>query len=253
MEALKRKDPFRAWKINRKSGAPLYIQIEQFLQELICRPEFAGGRLLPDEITLANRLGVSRGTVRNSILKLVSQGYLSRKAGVGTRVAKRGVESGIVAWTSLTREMKRKGIEVQSFLLEVSEEKATEQVADALQIAVDTPVKCLDQVRGWDNQPILNSRSWFHPRLGLSSEENFRRPLYELLKEKTNVVADHAHEEFLAVVADAHMRSRLQAKRGTPLLLRRRTTFDAGGRPIDYAEIHYRNDNFTLTLDLRAG
>src|SRR5260370_32814946 len=111
MQSSKSEDPFKAWRINRKSGAPLYIQIEQFLQELIRRPEFAGGGLLPDEVTLANRLGVSRGTVRNSIMKLVNQGYLSRKAGVGTRVAKRGVESGIVAWTSLSQEMARKGIE----------------------------------------------------------------------------------------------------------------------------------------------
>jgi GntR family transcriptional regulator len=253
MAASKREDPFKTWKVNRKSGAPLYIQIEQFLQEMIRRPEFAGGGLLPDEVTLANRLGVSRGTVRNSIMKLVNQGYLSRKAGVGTRVSQRGVESGIVAWRSLTREMARKGIDVQSFLLEVTEEKASEQIADALHIPADSGIICLDQVRGWDDKPVLNSRSWFHPRLGLSGDEDFRRPLYELIKEETGFAADHAHEEFLAVVADAGMATLLQTKKGNPVLLRRRTTFDSGGRAIDFAEIHYRNDNFSLTLDLRAG
>jgi GntR family transcriptional regulator len=253
MQSSKSEDPFKGWRINRKSGAPLYIQIEQFLQELIRRPEFAGGGLLPDEVTLANRLGVSRGTVRNSIMKLVNQGYLSRRAGVGTRVAKRGVESGIVAWKSLSREMARKGIEVQSFLLEVSDESADEQIAEALQIPTHTTVKCLNQVRGWDDTPVLNSRSWFHPRLGITGNEDFSKPLYQVLKEETGVAVDHAHEEFLAVIADARMSSLLDAKKGAPLLLRRRTTFDSGERPIDFAEIHYRNDNFSLTLDLRPG
>jgi GntR family transcriptional regulator len=252
MQSLNREDLFKTWKINRKNGGPLYLQIELFLQELIRRPEFANGGLLPDEVTLADRLGVSRGTVRNSLMKLVRQGYLNRKAGVGTRVAKRGVESGIVAWTSLTREMARKGIQVQTFLLEVRDERVNEQIAAALHIPADTMVKCLDQVRGWHDAPVLNSRSWFHPRLGLSGKEDFSRPLYQVLKEDAGVDVDHAHEEFLAVIADARTADLLKLGKVTPLLLRRRTTFDAGERPIEFAEIHYRNDNFSLTLDLRV-
>jgi GntR family transcriptional regulator len=240
-----------AWRLDRTGGGPLYLQIEEILRKMIRAPRYASGALLPDEVSLANQLGVSRGTVRNSILKLVNQGLLERKAGVGTRVAKRAVESGIVAWRSLTREMRRKGIEIESFLLEVHDARPPARVAAALRIAETVRVKRLDQVRGWDSAPVLHSRSWFHPRLGLTGNEDFRRPLYELLKAETGADADHAHEDFLAVPADAEMASRLGVKRDTPLLLRRQTTFDPGGRPIDYQEIHYRTDNFSLTLDLR--
>ena len=37
----------------------------------------------------------------------------------------------------------------------------------------------------------------------------------------------------------------------TPLLLRRHTVSDANGRPIEYAEVQYVSERFTLTLDLR--
>ena len=37
---------------------------------------------MPEELTSASRLGVSRGTVRNSIPKLVHQGLLERRKGV---------------------------------------------------------------------------------------------------------------------------------------------------------------------------
>jgi DNA-binding GntR family transcriptional regulator len=61
-------------------------------------------------------------------------------------------------------------------------------------------------------------------------------------------VADHAREEFLAVTADGPSSRRLKVKKGTPLLLRRRTSFDAQGRPIEYAEILYDTGDVSLAL-----
>jgi GntR family transcriptional regulator len=156
------------WRLNRNSDVPLHVQIERLLRKLISSPPYSSGALLPDELTLASRLGVGRGTVRNSILKLVHQGLLERRKGVGTKV----VQSGLIAWASLTGEMRRKGIDVQSFLLDVSEKPAEPAVAAALQVATGIPVICLDQVRGWEGRPVLQSQSWFHPRLNLSGHTN---------------------------------------------------------------------------------
>ncbi len=238
---------FPTWKLDRSNGVLLHVQIERLIHELISRPPYSNGALLPDELTMASRLGVSRGTVRESILNLVRQGLLERRKRVGTRV----VQSGLVSWASLTGEMRRKGIDVQSFLLKVTEKTAKGKIADALQVPVGTAVKSLDQVRGWDGRPILQSHSWFHPRLKLSGKEDFRRPLYELLKAETGIVADNAREEFLAVMADGPTARRLKVKKGTPLLLRRRTSFDSQGRPIEYSEILYDTGDVSLTLSSR--
>jgi GntR family transcriptional regulator len=238
---------FPRWKLDRTNGVPLHVQIERLLRELIRRPPYSAGALLPDELSLASRLGVSRGTVRSSILTLVHQGLLERRKGVGTRA----VHSGLEAWASLSGEMRLKGIAVQSFLLEVSDKSAKGKIAEALQVPVGTLVKCLDQVRGWEQRPVLQSRSWFHPRLKLSGQEDFGRPLYELLKDESGIAAEHAHEELLAVAADGRTARRLKLKKRSPLLLRRRTSFDAKDRPIDYAEIHYDTAALCLTLSSR--
>jgi GntR family transcriptional regulator len=238
---------FPDWELDRTSAVLLHVQIERLLHELIRRPPYSSGALLPNELTMASKLGVSRGTVRESILNLVRQGFLERRKGMGTRV----VQTGLVAWASLTGEMRLKGIEVQSFFLKVSEKTAKGKIATALQVPAGTAVKFLDQVRGWDERPVLQSRSWFHPRLKLSGEEDFSRPLYTLLQEETGVAADHAREEFLAVAADAMTARRLKVKKGTPLLLRRRTSFDSAGVPIEYAEILYDTPDVSLTLTSR--
>jgi GntR family transcriptional regulator len=135
MAAFAAESAFLRRKLNRANGVPLHLQIERMLRKLITSPPYSSGALLPDELTLADRLGVSRGTV---------------------------------AWASLTGEMRRKGIEIQSFLLEVSEKRASSKVAAALKIPNGTIVKCLEQVRGWDNRRVLQSVSWFHPRLKLT-------------------------------------------------------------------------------------
>ncbi|SRR6266481_3123837 len=70
---------FAPWKLDRTSGVPLHVQIERLLHDLIRRPPYSTGALLPDELTMASRLGVSRGTVRESILNLVHQGFLAQE------------------------------------------------------------------------------------------------------------------------------------------------------------------------------
>jgi GntR family transcriptional regulator len=124
-------------------------------------------------------------------------------------------------------------------------------VAHALQIKPGTKVWRLDRLRGWDGRPVLHSRSWFHPRLGLTGLEEFSRPLYEVIERETGVVADKAREEFMAVPANAAMAKLLATKSGEPLLLRSHTVFDTGGRPMEFAQVHYVSPRFVLSLDIR--
>ncbi len=220
------------------------------MRKLARQKEYQQGALLPDEVRLSRELGVSRGTVRAGISKLVFEGLLERKAGVGTRVRPQQVESGIAAWRSFTREMASKGIKVENYHIEYREAQASPEALQSLQIPA-SKIWRLDRIRGWEGKPVLSSTSWFHPRLCLNGTEDFAKPLYETLAAATGSRPHRAIEAFLAVAADAHRSRLLQVSRNTPLLLRRHTVFDAGNRPIEFAEVHYVSSRFTMTLDLR--
>lgn len=237
--------------IDHQSPIPLRAQVEQLLRALIQQPEYQKGALLPDEVTLAAELGVSRGTVRSGISKLVFEGALERKAGIGTRVSQRPHESGIRAWRSFTLEMASKGITVTNFRLDYRLVEASGPAAEALQQEPNMPLWRIDRVRGWNGKPVLQTTSWFHPRLGLKGTEDFSQPLYETIEKAAGVRPHHAREEFLAVSADARISKLLQVTRGTPLLLRRHTVFDPGNRPFEFAEVRYVSSRFTVTLDMR--
>ena len=87
-------------RLNHHSPLPLHAQAEQLLRELIRRKEYRSGGRLPDEVSLSRTLGISRNTLRAAILRLVTEGRLERKAGVGTRATEPKVKSGVGAWHS---------------------------------------------------------------------------------------------------------------------------------------------------------
>ena len=106
--------------LNHKSPIPLHIQAEELLRKMIKDPQFQNGKLLPNEVDLANQLAISRTTLRQALNKLVYEGLLIRKKGVGTKVADAMISSKSVNWLSFSQEMKARGIPIRNFELHVS-------------------------------------------------------------------------------------------------------------------------------------
>lgn len=238
-------------KLDHRSALPLYAQAEQLLRQLIQQAEYRQGGLLPDEVSLSRSLGISRNTLRAAIGRLVAEGRLERKAGIGTRVLEPKVLSGVGAWHSFTHEMRANGIEVETYSVEAKVVTVPAEAAKALQITTSNQVLRLDRVRGWNGQPEVDFRSYLHPRLGVSKNEDFRQPLYELIRRSSSVVASESQEELSAVRADPRLARRLGVSVGAPLLRRERTVLDTGRRPVEFALVHYRCERFRLSLTLR--
>ncbi len=79
------------------------------------------------------------------------------------------------------------------------------------------------------------------------------QPVRAAIESMTGATPHHAHEEFIAIVADAPLARMLNISAKSPLLLRRHTVFDAGNRPFEYAEVRYVSSRFALSLDLKRG
>ena len=73
-------------KLDHASSKPLHVQAEEILRKLIESEEYKNGKFLPNEVDLSERLNISRNTLRQAINKLVFEGLLIRKKGVGTKV-----------------------------------------------------------------------------------------------------------------------------------------------------------------------
>jgi GntR family transcriptional regulator len=237
--------------IDVSSPVPLYAQVEELVRDLIKAPQYENGGLLPDEITLANTWGVSRNTVRTAMSSLVAEGVLQRRSGVGTSVRKDRLSSGVAPWISFNVEMKRRGITVEQLSTHCSEVPANEEVARALQIPLGTVVLFVERIRGWDDIPSVNFQSYLHPRLKLTTKDDYERPLSELFAKKAGIVPAHSVDELTAIAANLKVAKSLKVRKGTPLLLRKRIVYDLRDKPIEFACLTYRSDRFALTLTLK--
>lgn len=72
--------------ISRKSGIPIYVQLQNQIRELIGQGVWSEGHQLPTERELAEQLGVSRNTVSAAYKQLEVDGVIYRKQGSGTFV-----------------------------------------------------------------------------------------------------------------------------------------------------------------------
>ncbi|MBE7171602.1 MAG: GntR family transcriptional regulator [Williamsia sp.] len=237
--------------IDHKSPVPLHIQAEELLRGIIADPQYANGKLLPNEVDLAKQLAISRTTIRQALNKLVYEGLLIRKKGIGTKVSGTSVSSKSNNWLSFSQEMKARGIPIKNFELHISWVLPDETVTNFFEISKDKKILKLERLRGKPEGPFVYFVSYFHPRVGLTGEEDFKRPLYEILEKDHLVIANLSQEEISAKAADKFIAAKLEVEQGSPILFRKRFVFDQGERPIEYNLGFYRADSFVYTVESR--
>lgn len=235
--------------LNHTSSIPLHVQIEEQLRVAIKSEEYQKGVKLPNEVALSKQLGISRATLRQSINKLVYEGLLMRKKGVGTFVKKSSISSKAQNWLSFSQEMKALGIETKNYELHLSWIKPDEELCLFFDIKEDIRILKLERLRGKAEYPFVYFISYFNPRIGLTGNEDFSRPLYEILEQDFNSIVKLSKEEISAISADSYLAGKLEIKVGDPILKRKRFVFDPGSRPLEWNVGYYKADSFTYTLE----
>jgi GntR family transcriptional regulator len=237
--------------LNHASPIPLYLQIEKQLRLIINSPDYKNGKKFPNEVDLSKQLGISRATLRQAMNKLVFEGLLIRKKGVGTVVADTAITSKAHNWLSFSQEMKALGITVKNYSLYIGWENPNEELCRFFDISEDTKVLKLERLRGKLEHPFVYFISYFNPRIGLTGNEDFSRPLYDVLQQKYNTVVKLSKEEISAKVADRMLAEKLEIIVGEPILKRKRFVYDAGNRPVEWNVGYYRADSFIYTIEAK--
>lgn len=237
-------------KIDHKSPIPLHAQVEILLRKLIELPEYKNGGLLPKEVDLAKKLGISRNTLRQATNKLEYEGLLVRKKGIGTKVAEKSITTNLDNWLSFTQEMSEKGVGFKNYSINVKWVKADEKMANFFEIEQGTEILCLCRLRGANDGPFVYFESYFHPRIQMTGKEDFSRPLYEILENDYHIIPTTSKENLQARSASSITAERLAIKKGEPVMLRERFVSDPGGRPIEYNIGFYNAEKFTYSITI---
>lgn len=235
--------------LDRTSPVPLYFQVASRLQQLIESGEMPVGGRLVNEIELADRLGVSRPTMRKAIAYLVERGMLVRKRGVGTQVVQPRVRRP-VELSSLYDDLAKGGQEPSSVVRLLEVRQAPDHVADALGSPQGIEVTWIERLRHADGEPLAIMRNAVPTDvLRPTAAELERHGLYELLRAAGHVPRT-AHQTIGARAATTGEARLLGDTRGSAMLTMTRTAWDESGRAVEYGSHVYRAGRYSFELNL---
>lgn len=235
--------------IDKSSPVPLYFQVSTQIERAVLDGVIEVGERLDNEVALAQRLGVSRPTMRRALQQLVDKGLLVRKRGVGTQVV-RGQMHRRVELTSLYDDLRRSGRSPSTSVLYLGIEPAPEEAARELNVAPGTDLTKLSRLRLTDGKPLALMTNFLPTDLGIDDEKVLMADgLYDVLRHR-GIHIRVAHQRIGARSATAAEAELLGDEPGSPLLTMQRTAFDDVGRAVEFGTHVYRPELYSFEVTL---
>lgn len=237
--------------VSRAHGNPV-LQAYQILAGALQAGAFPAHSKLPSERALAERLGVSRATVRQVLTALSDSDLVHASANRGWFAAPRSLEEGPNALQTFTELARQRGLTPTSRILRQEVRPATLDEAESLAIAPTAPVIELSRVHGLDGIDVgvdhgVLPASRFP---GFEHIDMTNQSLFEVLESRFGVVPTRCDYEVQAQAADAEVAGLLAVEPGSPVLVGMELVYDQDGKPIRRARTSYRGEAYRFKASL---
>lgn len=237
--------------LHRSSPVPLYHQIAEQLEAAIRSGQLQPGDRIENELSLAEKTGLSRPTIRQAIDVLVRKGLVSRKRGVGTQVAAAGLNRR-VELSSLYDDLETAGKNPSTKVLCFRQVDDELEIPELFQQEGIGMVLYIERLRLADAQPLAFMRNWVAIQPDKMSREQLETgSLYALLHAAGRSPA-LAHQKFSAQAATEAQAALLKTEDKGPLLMMARTAYDEAGQLVEYAEHLYCGNAYAVEVMVDA-
>jgi len=235
--------------IDRSGPIPLYFQIAKCLEQAITDGTLPPGARLENELSLAERLGFSRPTIRRAIQELVDRGLLVRRRGVGTQVVHSHVNRN-VELSSLYEDLDVNGRRPTTRVLSSEIVPAGELAVEQLGVEPGRPTLHITRLRYADGVPLaILDNILPEPFTSFDERALTDFGLYQLLRSR-GVTLRVAKQRIGARQATAEESLLLEVAERAAVLTVSRTAFDNSGRAVEYARHSYRSDLYSFEVTL---
>ncbi len=216
--------------------APLYRDVKRALTQSIAAGEWAPGAALPSETRLAERFGVSIGTLRKAIDELVAERIVLRHQGRGTFVATHGASRLMFHFFHIVpRDGEKQYPRTRTLAFRRARADAGE--AARLGIAAGDPVLRIRNLLSLAGHPVILDDLVLPRRLFPDLTERIftsrDNTIYHLYQTRYGINVLSTSERLRATLADAESAKLLGVRKGAPLLEIRRVALTYHKAPVE--------------------
>lgn len=237
--------------LDRTGPVPLYFQVSSRLERAIHDGTIPAGARLENEIAIAQRLGLSRPTIRRAIQEVVDKGLLVRRRGIGTQVVQ-GQVTRQVELTSLYEDLKNSHHEPGTRVLTHEVRPASELVAQSLGIERGIEIVFVRRQRSTDAVPVAVLENYLPIEFSdITTDQLEQQGLYQILRAR-GVTIRIAKQKIGARSAQGDESELLSISENGPVLTMERIAYDSAGRAIEFGHHCYRPDMYSFETTLVA-
>jgi len=231
--------------IKNTSGIPQnshrFQRLQSDLAQLISQTP--PGSRLPAEPELAQKLGVSRATLREAMRTYEGQGLIRRRQGVGTFVVPQTkvIDSGLEVLESIETRARRIGLSVSMGALQISDIVADLDVAEAMHIKEGNHLVQVSRVIHAENRPVAYLVDIL-PQNALLEEDltsGFTGSVLDLMLKRGNPRLAKSFTDIQAVAASQEIARKLEIQRGDVLLMFVARLYGESGEVVDYSTSYF--------------
>jgi GntR family transcriptional regulator len=236
--------------LDRTSFVPYYRQIHDQVDALIKSGRLRPGQAIWSEGTCAERLRISKMTVRQAFQALRTEGLLVIEKGKRPVVGAGRVQKNFQELRGFTEEMSRRGLKVSSKVISVTRVAADPATASALHLSSHENVCRIKRLRFAGDEVVGLETSHLPSQLfpGLEAYDLEKQSLYALIENRFGIRMEWSEEEMEAVPAKKSEAKLLDVRPGFPLLFMRRTVYSKEGVPVEYGYSLFRGDRYSAVV-----
>ena len=252
--------------VDPTSDRPVFRQIADFARDDIQSGKLAEGARLPSEREFMDQYAAARGTVRQALALLKSEGLIQTEHGrgafvrrrppvrriAGDRFARKHREAGKAAFLA---EAEAEGMSPGVEVLKVGAETADPAVAGRLGLEPGSKVLVRRRRYLADGDPVELATSYVPWDLASGTAMTKKNPgpggIYARLEEGGHRLGRFTEEVSARMPTPEETRS-LRLSAGTPVFGLLRTAVDEAGRAVEVCDTVMAADRFVLTYELPA-
>ncbi len=216
----------------------LYQKVAEDIKAAIASGEYPASAKLPSENELAQRYGVSRGTIRQAFAALRADGVIASRRGArrvvfgGPRVQSFGELLSFSRWARAAGEVPGGRV------ISLDRRPATPAETARLALPHGAALYALVRVRLLSGRPVMVERAVYPDKVGVlvAGLDLTRDSITERLEELGIVFADAEHVIDAVAASAAEAPLAPASGQGAPLLRERRFTTDRAGQPVEWSD-----------------